>query len=137
MNVQHRQRLAECIAVLTNPSGRSLSANELRIVIRLAMWLQLHDGFTESAAIQAASVWTGSGFNTILAAYKLYWDTGELLEPDSSRRGSGNREHPLHDTSLTLEQVLAIHQLMIDAKLKNEFMPAREIHHRLALPARD
>jgi transposase len=133
-NLGHRQRLAECIASLANPSGRSLTANELRIILRLAMWLQLHDGYSEFAAIEAASVWAGSGRRSIEPAYQHFLETNELLEPDTSLRGRGNPDHPLHDTSLTLEQILAIHQLMIDAKLKNEFMPAREIRRRLALP---
>src|ERR1700722_12860758 len=112
---------------LANPNGRSLSANEQRIVIRLAMWLQLHDDYSEAAAIQTASVWAGSSHMTIGPAYHHYLQTQELMEPDSSERGRVNPDHPLHDISLTLEHILAIHKLMIDAKLKNEFMPAREI----------
>jgi hypothetical protein len=133
-SLRHRQRLAEGISSLSNPSGRSLSSNELRIIIRLALWLQLHEDYSEAAAVEAASVWAGSSRCTIAPAYQHWWETGELLEPDTSQQGSGNPQHPRHDSSLTLEQILAIHQLMTDAKLKNEFMPAREIRRRLALP---
>src|SRR5690606_8589979 len=115
-------------------TGRSLSSSELRVILRIALWLQLHEDYTEAAAIDAASVWAGSSRCTVAPAYQHWWETGQLLDPDTSRRGSGNPQHPLHDTSPTLAQILAIHQLMTDAKLKNEFMPAREIRRRLALP---
>ena len=42
-SLRNRQRLAESIALLANPSGRSLCSNELRIILRLCMWLQLHE----------------------------------------------------------------------------------------------
>ena len=93
-NSKHRQRLAECIHSLSNPSGRSLSYNELRIIIRLAMWLQLYYEYSEAAAIDAASVWCGSSRITIAPAYHHYWNTNELIEVDSSNRGSGNTNHP-------------------------------------------
>lgn len=131
---QRHLRLQQCIDSLANPSGRSLSSNELRIIIRLSMWLQLHHGYTEAAAIDAASVWSGSSHMTIAPAYHHYLETQELTEPDTSQQGRGNPQHPLHDTSLTLEQILRIHQLLIEAKLKSEFIPAREICHRLVLP---
>jgi hypothetical protein len=133
-NTHHRHRLQQCIDSLSNPHGRSLSSNELRIILRLAMWLQLHHEYTEATAIDAASVWSGSSHMTIAPAYHHYLETQELIEPETSNRGSGNPSHPLHDTSLTLEQILRIHQLLIDAKLKNEFIPAKEIRHRLTLP---
>jgi hypothetical protein len=134
VTLQRRQRLAAGIESLSNPCGRSLSANELRIIIRLALWLQLHEGFTEAAGIEAASVWAGSSRHTIAAAYQHWWDTGELLEPDTSQQGSGNPQHPRHDTSLTLEQILSIHRILADAKLINEFLPARAVRQRLGLP---
>jgi hypothetical protein len=133
-SIYRRQRLVECIASLSNPTGRSLSKNELRIIIRLTMWLQLYDNFTEPKAIELASVWSGSGRHTIELAYYHYLDTNELIEPDTSLQGKGNPSHPLHDTSLTLEQILGIHQLLNEAKLKNEYMPAKEIRRRLTLP---
>lgn len=133
-NLRHRQRLADGIASLANPSGRSLLSNELRIIIRLSLWLQLHESYTEAAAVDAASVWTGSSRCTITAAYQYWWDTGELLEPDTSQQGSGNPQHPRHDTSLTLEQILSIHRILTDAKLANEFLPARAVRQRLGLP---
>jgi hypothetical protein len=132
--VLHRQRLATAIESLANPHGRSLSSNELRIIIRLALWLQLQYQYTEAAAIDAASVWSGSGRHTIDPAYHHYLEAQELIEPDTSHQGRGNPLHPLHDTSLTLEQILRIHQLLSEAKLKNEFLPAREICRRAALP---
>jgi hypothetical protein len=134
LSLQHRQRLAAGISSLSNASGRSLSTNELRIIIRIAMWLQLHEGYTEAAAVEAVSVWAGSSPHTVEAAYYYFMETDELLEPDDSHRGSGNPFHPQHDTSLTLEQILGIHRLLGEAKLKNEFMPAREIRRRLSLP---
>ena len=131
---QHRQRLQECIDKLANPVGRSLSFNELRIIIRLACWLQLHDGYSEAAAIESASVWAGSSRMTVAPTYHHYLETSELLEPDSSNRGSGNPNHPRHDTSLSLDHILAIHSLLAEAKRKDEFMPAHEVRRRLDLP---
>jgi hypothetical protein len=133
VNRQRRQRLQECIDALANPLGRSLSANELRIIIRLVCWLQVHDDYSEPAAIEAASVWAGSSRHTIAPAYHHYLETRELLEPDSSRRGSGNPNHPRHDTTLSLEQILAIHSLLAEAKTKDQFMPAHEVRRRLHL----
>ena len=130
----HRQRLADGIASLANSSGRSLSTNELRIIIRLSLWLQLYESYTEAASVDAASVWTGSSRHTIAAAYQHWWDTGELFETNTSERGSGNPQHPRHDTSLTLEQILSIHRILADAKLVNEFLPARAVRQRLDLP---
>ena len=98
------------------------------------MWLQLHEGYTEAAAIDAASVWAGSSRHTVEPAYRHWWETGELVEHDTSQRGRGNPSHPQHDTSLSLEQILGIHSLLTEAKAKNEFLPAREIRRRLALP---
>src|SRR5690348_12922146 len=66
---RQRQHLQECIDALANPSGRSLSSNELRIIIRLACWLQVHDDYSESSAIEAASVWAGSSRHTVAPAY--------------------------------------------------------------------
>ena len=126
-NMRHRQRLTECIQSLSNPSGRSLSSNE---ILRLAMWLQLHHEYTEAAAIDASSVWCGSSRITIAPAYHHYLETNELIEVDSSNRGRGNPNHPQHDTSLTLEHILGIHQLISEAKMKNEFMPAKVIMHQ-------
>ena len=103
LNQQHRQRLAQCISSLSNPSGRSLSSNELRVIIRIAMWLQLQDGYSEDAAIKAASVWAGSSYMTITSAYHHYLATNELLEPDASNRGRGNPIHPHHNTSLSFD----------------------------------
>jgi hypothetical protein len=131
---QHRKRLQECIDALANPLGRSLSSNELRIIIRLACWLQVHDDYSEAAAIEAASVWAGSSRTTVAPAYHHFLATNELLEPDNSNRGSGNPSHPRHDTSLSLDHILAIHSLLAEAKMKDQFMPAREIRRRLALP---
>src|SRR5690349_19572055 len=68
LNQQHRQHLSECISSLSNSTGRSLSSNELRVIIRIAMWLQLQDGYSEDAAIKAASVWSGSSHMTITSA---------------------------------------------------------------------
>jgi hypothetical protein len=112
---QHRRRLAEGISSLSNPSGRSLSSNELRIIIRLALWLQLHEDYSEDAAIKAASVWSGSGHMTVGPAYHHWWETGELLEPDTSQQGSGNPQHPRHVSSVSFEAILAIHQALADA----------------------
>jgi hypothetical protein len=134
VNCRRRQRLQECIDALANPSGRSLSSNELRVIIRLACWLQVHDDYSESAAIDAASVWAGSSRHTIAPAYHHFMATNELLDPDTSHRGRGNPMHPQHDTSLTLQQILSIHSLLADSKLKNEYMPAREVRRRVALP---
>ena len=125
--LRHRQRLAECIQSLSNPSGRSLSSNELRIIIRLAMWLQLHHEYTEAAAIDAASVWCGSSRVTIAPAYHHYLETNELLEPDTSHQGRGNPSHPCHTGSLTSEAQLLIHSILADARLTNAFVPAREV----------
>jgi len=133
-NLQRRQRLADGISSLSNAAGRSLSSNELRIILRIALWLQLHEGYTEAAAIDTASVWAGSSRHTIEPAYRHWMETGELLEPDDSLRGSGDPQHPRHDSSLSLDHILAIHSLLAEAKTKNEFLPAREIRRRLALP---
>jgi hypothetical protein len=130
---QHRRRLAEGISSLSNPSGRSLSSNELRIIIRLALWLQLHEDYSEDAAIKAASVWSGSGHMTVGPAYHHWWETGELLEPDTSQQGSGNPQHPRHVSSVSFEAILAIHQALADAKLNNEYMPARKLKKKLQL----
>jgi len=131
--LQHRQRLAECIASLANSSGRSLTANELRIILRLAMWLQLHNGFTEAAAIEAASVWAGSCRKTIAPAYYHYLETRELLDPDTSQRGSGNPQHPRHKGSVSFEQILGIQRLLSEAKLKNNYLPTKELKKKLSL----
>jgi hypothetical protein len=132
-SVQRRHHLQQCIDSLSNSSGRSLSSHELRIIIRLAMWLQLHHEYTEAAAIDAASVWSGSSYNTIVVAYKYWLDTGELLEPDTSHQGSGNPQHPRHTGSLSFEQILEIHRLLADAKVKNEWMPAEKLKKQLKL----
>ena len=98
------------------------------------MWLQLEHDYTEAAAIDAASIWAGSSHHTIVRAYHHYLATDELLEPDTSLQGGGSPHHPYHDTQLTLEQILSIHRLLAEAKVKDEFMPAREIRRRLSLP---
>ena len=132
-SLHHRQRLAEGIASLSNQSGRSLSSNELRIIIRLALWLQLHEDYSEAAAVEAASVWAGSSRCTVAPAYQHWWETGELLEPDTSQQGSGNPQHPRHASSVSFEAILAIHQALADAKLNNEYMPARKLKKKLQL----
>lgn len=132
-SLRRRQRLQECIHLLSNPLGRSLSSNELRIIIRLACWLQVHADYSESAAIDAASVWAGSSHHTIAPAYHHFLATNELLEPDNSNRGSGNPQHPRHAGSVSFEAMLEIHRILADAKLKNEFMPARKLKKNLAL----
>jgi hypothetical protein len=98
------------------------------------MWLQLHEGYTEAASVQAASVWAGSSRHTVEPAYRHWMETGQLLESDDSMRGSGNPQHPRHDTSLSLDHILAIHSLLAEAKGKDEFMPARKVKQRLDLP---
>jgi hypothetical protein len=123
----HRTRLAEHIDALSNPRGRSLTANELRIIIRIAMWLQLHEHIPQAEAIEKASVWSGSGATTITAAYQHYIDTNEIMEPDTSTRGGGSLSHRLHDSALSFEQILTIHRTLGEAKLQNTFMPAREV----------
>jgi hypothetical protein len=133
-SIHRRQRLQECIHMLANPLGRSISTNELRIIIRLACWLQVHDDYTEPAAIEAASVWTGSSRITIAPLYYHFLVTSELLVPDSSHRGSGNPDHPRHAGSVSFEQILEIHRLLAEAKLKNEFMPAKQLKKKLTLP---
>jgi hypothetical protein len=132
-NTQERKRLADDIAALANPQGRSLTTNELRIILRISMHLQLHDGYTEYNAIEAASVWAGSAHATIAAAYKHWLDTHTLLETPTSRRGSGNAMHPRHDTALSMQQICAVHALLTDAKLRNEFVPARVVQERVGL----
>ena len=130
---QHRQRLSDGISSLSNSSGRSLSANELRIIIRLALWLQLHEGYTEAAAVEAASVWAGSSRCIVAPAYQHWWETGELLEPDTSQRGRGNPHHPLHEGALTAETQQRIHAILAEARLTNAFVPAREVMRRAGL----
>jgi hypothetical protein len=125
----HRKQLADHIDALTNPKGRSLTTNELRIIIRIAMWLQLYDDCTELEAIDKASVWAGSSHTTITAAYKHYVDYHELLQPNTSSRGSGNPRHPRHDSIVTFDQILTIHRLLGEAKMRNEFMPAPKVKH--------
>jgi hypothetical protein len=127
---QRRQRLSDGIASLSNPSGRSLSSNELRIIIRLALWLELHEDYTEAAAVEAASVWAGSGRCTIAQAYDHWWETAELLEADTSMRGKGNPQHPLHAGGLTVEAQMQIHSILAEARLTNAFVPAREVMRR-------
>jgi hypothetical protein len=122
------------ITSLSNAAGRSLSSHELRIILRIILWLQLHEGYAEAAAVEAASVWAGSSHHTVEPAYRHWTETGELLEPDNSLRGSGNPQHPRHDTSLSLDHILAIHSLLAEAKGKDEFMPARKVKQRLDLP---
>jgi transposase len=131
--LQRRQRLAEGIASLSNPSGRSLSSNELRIIIRLALWLQLHEDYSEAAAVEAASVWAGSSRHTVEPAYRHWWETGELLEPDASQRGSGNPLHPRHAGSVTFDQILDIHRILAEAKIKNKYLPVKELKKQVAL----
>ena len=137
LNNQHRQHLSECISSLSNSSGRSLSSNELRIIIRIAMWLQVHNDYTEAAAIDSASIWAGSSHHTIISAYRHYLSTHELLEPDASNRGSGNPTHPLHNTSLTFEQILSIQQLLTDSKISNQYLPAKKLKKQLNLNLSD
>jgi hypothetical protein len=136
-SVRRRQRLTDGISSLSNAAGRTLSCNELRITLRIALWLQLHEGYPEAASIDAASVWAGSSRHTIEPAYRHWWDTGELLEANDTQRGSGNPCHQRHDTSLTLDQILSIHSLLAEAKTNNEFMPARKVKQRLNLPLGD
>src|SRR5680860_1036437 len=133
-NLQHRQRLVDGISSLSNAASRSLSSNELRIILRIALCLQLQEDYSEAQAIDAASVWAGSSRHTIEPAYRHWWDTGELLESDDSQRGSGNPLHPRHDSSLSLDPILAIHSLLAEAKNKDEFMLARKVKQRLNLP---
>jgi len=128
--LRRRQRLAEGISSLSNPSGRSLSSNELRIIIRLSLWLQLHEDYSEAAAVEAASVWAGSSRCTIAPAYQHWWETGELLEPDTSQQGSGNPQHPRHIGALTPEAQMLIHSTLAEARLTNAFLPAREVMRR-------
>jgi hypothetical protein len=106
------------ITSLSNAAGRSLSSHELRIILRIILWLQLHEGYAEAAAVEAASVWAGSSHHTVEPAYRHWTETGELLEPDNSLRGSGNPQHPRHDTSLSLDHILAIHSLLAEARAK-------------------
>ena len=129
-SLHHRQRLAEGIASHSNPSGRSLSSNELRIIIRLALWLQLHEVYSEAAAVEAASVWAGSSRCTVTPAYQHWWETGELLEPDTSQQGRGNPQHPRHTGALTPEAQVLIHATLAEARLTNAFVPAREVMRR-------
>lgn len=133
-SLRHRQRLEAGYISLANAPGRQLSSNELRIIIRIAIRLQLDEDYTEAAAIEAASVWAGSSRHTVEPAYRHWYETDELVESDQSLRGRGNPAHPQHDTSLTLDQVLGIHSLIEEAKHKSEFMPARIIKQRLNLP---
>jgi hypothetical protein len=127
----HRRKLQEHIDALTNPRGRSLTANELRIIIRIAVWLQLHEHIPQAEAIEKASVGAGSSATTITAAYQHYIDTNEILEPDTSFRGTGSPRHRRHDSALSFEQLLTIHRVLGEAKLANEFMPAREVQRRV------
>ena len=129
-NLQHRQRISNGIASLSNAAGRSLSSNELRIIIRLALWLQLHDSYSEAAAVEAASVWAGSSRCTVAPAYQHWWNTGELLEPDTSQRGSGNPLHPRHAGVLTQEAQTAIRSTLAEGRLTNAFLPARTVMRR-------
>ena len=69
-SIHRRQRLTDGISSLSNAAGRSLSSFELRIILRIALWLQLHEDYTEAAAIDAASVWAGSSRHTIEPAYR-------------------------------------------------------------------
>ena len=131
-NIQERQRLADEIAALANPQGRSLTTNELRIILRISMHLQLQDGYTEYNAIEAASVWAGSAHATVAAAYKHWLDTHTLLETPTSKRGSGNGMHPRH-TALSMQQICAIHAVLTDAKLHNEFVTAKVVQQRVGL----
>ena len=39
-----------------------------------------------------------------------------------------------HDTSLSLDHILAIHSLLAEAKMKDQFMPARRSSRRLDFP---
>jgi hypothetical protein len=130
---KHRkqQQLQSDVDRLANPPGRSLSANELRIIIRIAMCLQLNHGYSEFSAIESASVWAGSSRAIVHQAYAHYVATHELVEPDTSARGSGNARHRRHDSVLSFQQILAIHRELGEAKCRNEFMPARVVQQRV------
>jgi hypothetical protein len=95
------------------------------------MWLQLHEHIPQAEAIEKASVWAGSSTTTIAAAYQHYIETSELLITDTSIRGGGSPSHRLHESVLSFEQILTIHRTLGEAKLANEFMPAREVQRRV------
>ncbi len=132
-NHSHTLELHSKLAALSNSPGRQLSKNEMRIIIRIAIWLQVNDNRTEFDAVEQASVWAGSSRHTIAGTYRHYINTGEIQEPDTSARGSGNITHPRHDVSLQFEQILSIHRLLGEARVSNTYVPARVIKERVGI----
>ena len=113
---EFKKKMIEAIESLSNPSGRSLSHDELRIIVRLVLWLELNEEYSEFSAVNLASSMVASSLSTIKSAVEAFLATGEICEADASRQGSRNPSHPLHRECLSSDQMFELHRVIVNRK---------------------
>src|ERR1700733_3360790 len=103
------------LQLLSNPSGRSLTEDENRILLTqiLTLW-QKHD-HSPTSAMHLISDLSGISYATLHRLYRHWCDHSEVLIVDTSHRGAGSVKHRNHDASLSTETISTIHRFLMDS----------------------
>lgn len=103
-----RAEMVHQLLSLSNPSGRSLTHCEHRLIIALLLALQAFHHKQLTDAIDTAAQWIGSSSNTIRAVWHAYKNTGKVPEEKVDHRGRRANSESSDRLLLTADVIAAL-----------------------------
>lgn len=139
---EEQQQINQQLQGLSNPKGRSLSADTSNLLLRMMVRAMQQQGLTQTKMLKDMEDLTGNAYKTLHRLYTHWNNTGEVLVIDSSNRGGGSPKHIYHDTDLSTEHICSIHQFLIDEANNGHPCTSRNLidhlktTHSITIPAR-
>jgi transposase len=111
-----RAHLREQLQSLANPSGRTLTVQENRVVLALLLALQLMHHNTVTQAINTVAQWVGSSHTTVRSVWQRYQTEGQVPEPVEHIRGAAAASHPWRRTLLSADAISLLQLSLLKSK---------------------
>jgi hypothetical protein len=111
-NELEEKKLDNLFDSLKKPSGKQFSLEENRLLLILIRENMKEKGWDKSKSIEYYSNQLSISTTTLFSLYNSFISSLIVPSPDTSKMGSGNSQHPLHLSSLTLDIECAIHRII-------------------------
>ena len=116
---------------LANRRGRTLTADENRIVLALLLALQLQEQKTTTDAVDQVAEWIGSSNKTVVAVWKQWQEQKTVPQPRAQLRGAAAAGHPWRRSLLTADATAVLQLSLLIAQQKAKHCSARILCNQL------
>jgi hypothetical protein len=109
-----KERVENLFSSLKNPNGHQLSQDSNRLLLILIRNIMKNNIWNKTDAIKSVAALVNVSDKTLHSLYNSFLASGKVPSPDTSKTGSGNSNHPRHQTPLTSEMEAAIRDIIKD-----------------------